>query len=51
MIDTHTHIYTEDFRDDEAEVIERARLCGIEAILLPNTDVASLSDVLRMCGN
>ena len=51
MIDTHTHIYTEDFRDDEAEVIERARLCGIEAILLPNTDVASLPDVLRMCGN
>lgn len=51
MIDTHTHIYTEDFREDEAEVIARARLCGIEAILLPNTDVASLPDVLRMCRN
>lgn len=49
MIDTHTHIYTEDFDADRTEVIERARQAGITGLLLPCIDEASLPDVLALC--
>lgn len=42
IIDTHSHIYQEDFDNDIDDVIERARKVGVEKILLPNIDVESL---------
>ncbi len=38
MIDTHSHIYSSEFDDDRAEVIERAKQVGVKKILLPNVD-------------
>ncbi|MDD2962137.1 MAG: TatD family hydrolase [Muribaculaceae bacterium] len=38
MIDTHTHIYLEEFNDDRNEVINRAINAGVEHIILPNVD-------------
>lgn len=49
FIDTHTHIYTEDFDTDRAEVLLRARQAGAEALLLPNIDEASIAPMLRLC--
>jgi TatD DNase family protein len=43
IIDTHSHIYSEEFDDDIDDVIARARAAGVEKILLPNIDVSSLS--------
>lgn len=50
MYDTHTHIYTEEFAADRAEVVRRACEAGVERLLLPAIDEASLSDLLDLCG-
>lgn len=42
IIDTHTHIYSEEFDEDLDEIISRAKKSGVEKILLPNIDVESL---------
>ena len=38
FIDTHSHIYGEEFKEDRKEVIERARHAGVERIILPDID-------------
>ncbi|NDV82422.1 TatD family hydrolase [Bacteroides sp. 51] len=49
LIDTHSHIYSEEFDDDLPEVIERARLAGVTRIYLPNVDSTTLERMLRVC--
>lgn len=41
-IDTHSHIYTEDFDNDIDDVISRAINTGVSKIVLPNTDINSI---------
>lgn len=41
LIDTHTHIYHEDFDEDFDEVVQRAKDVGVEAILFPDIDSGS----------
>lgn len=48
-IDTHTHIYGEEFDADRAEVIARAREAGAEALLLPATDLQSTQKIMALC--
>lgn len=48
MIDTHTHIYLEEFEADIEAVIERALESGITKILLPNIDASSIDAMLRL---
>ena len=36
MIDTHSHIYSEEFDADRDEVILRAQHAGVTKIILPN---------------
>jgi len=48
MIDTHSHIYAEDFDNDRAETIERARRVGVEHIILPNCDSVTLPQMLSL---
>ena len=48
MIDTHSHIYDEAFDPDRAEVVARARAAGVEHIILPNVDAASLPRMLAL---
>lgn len=49
MIDTHSHIYEPPFKADRDEVIQRARQAGVECILLPNINAASIAPMLDMC--
>ena len=42
IIDTHAHLYAEEFQHDIDEVIERARAEGVDRVLLPNIDVNSI---------
>jgi TatD DNase family protein len=46
MIDSHSHIYSEEFDDDRDEVIQRAKAAGITKIILPNVDSQSLNRML-----
>lgn len=43
FIDTHCHLYLEEFGDDLNEVVRRANEVGITKFLLPNIDSASLT--------
>ena len=49
FIDTHSHIYLEEFDADLPEVIERARLAGVTQILLPNVDSTTIERLLSVC--
>lgn len=48
MIDTHSHIYSEEFDSDSAEVILRAKAMGVTHIILPNVDSESLPRMLAL---
>ncbi|MDR2816512.1 MAG: TatD family hydrolase [Proteiniphilum sp.] len=45
LIDTHAHLFAEEFKDDLREVVSRAKKAGVEKALLPNIDEVS---VLRL---
>lgn len=49
IIDTHTHIYLEEFDDDRNHIIEVAKSSGISNVLLPNIDSSSLESLFRLC--
>lgn len=48
MIDTHAHIYAEEFDADSDEMIQRARNSGISRILMPNIDVDSIGPMMQL---
>lgn len=43
LIDTHAHLFTEEFRDDIAGVVARAKEAGVEKVLLPNIDETTIA--------
>ncbi len=49
FIDTHTHLYLEDFDHDRKEMINRALSRGIHRFLLPNIDQDSVKPLLQLC--
>lgn len=51
FIDTHAHLYLEQFDNDRPAVLSRARQAGVEKIYLPNIDVNSISAVLELEDN
>jgi TatD DNase family protein len=48
MIDTHSHIYSEDFNTDRAETVQRAKDAGVQHIILPNCDSITLPQMLSL---
>ena len=49
MIDTHCHIDEEAFDADREEVIARQQESGVEAMIVPGVNVASIETVLQVC--
>ncbi|MBO5000410.1 MAG: TatD family hydrolase [Bacteroidaceae bacterium] len=49
MIDTHSHLFVEEFVEDLPEVIRRAQEAGVTRVFMPNIDDESLDDMLRVC--
>ena len=45
FIDTHTHLYLEEFKNDIPQMVERALESGVNTFLLPNIDIHSISDL------
>lgn len=50
MIDTHTHIYLDDFDDDRDAVIQRALDAGVSHLVFPNVDVSTIEPMLALHG-
>lgn len=48
MIDTHAHIYLDQFKDDLGEVVKRAREAGVDQIFMPNIDSQSIPLMLQI---
>jgi TatD DNase family protein len=48
FIDTHSHLYLEQFDTDISDVILRAKECNIEKIYLPNIDSTTIDDMLNL---
>ncbi|MCB0549628.1 MAG: TatD family hydrolase [Phaeodactylibacter sp.] len=48
LIDTHTHIYLEEFDEDREEMIQRALDSGVEQFFLPNIDSSSITRMLDL---
>ena len=47
LIDTHTHIYDQDFDLDRKEVVQRALDSGVGMLLLPNVDTATIKPMME----
>lgn len=48
FVDTHSHIYSEEFSTDRDEVIARAIKAGISKIVLPNIDSSTIKPMLDL---
>lgn len=49
IVDTHTHLFEEAFRDDFDEVVSRAQAQDVKKLLMPNIDSSTLDNLLRAC--
>ena len=49
MIDTHSHIYGEEFAQDCDDVVQRAFRAGVSHIFLPNINMESIQPMLSLC--
>ena len=48
LIDTHCHLYLEEFRQDSDEVIKRAIAAGVDRFYLPAVDSITTVDMLKL---
>ncbi|MGB9691323.1 MAG: TatD family hydrolase [Candidatus Sumerlaeaceae bacterium] len=51
IVDTHAHLHDHEFRNDFEKVLERARINGVERIVLIGEDVANSADALAKAKN
>ena len=49
LIDTHSHLFLEEFDEDRASVVRRAKDAGVTRIYMPNIDSTTIPRLLRMC--
>ena len=48
LIDTHSHLFLEEFDPDFEQVIERAKASGISKIFMPNIDCSTVGPMLKV---
>ncbi|WP_031529990.1 TatD family hydrolase [Dyadobacter crusticola] len=48
MIETHAHIYSDDYNDDRSEMLERAWTAGVEQIWMPNCDSGTIAPMMEL---
>lgn len=51
LIDTHSHLFLEEFSDDLSQVMERARKAGVSHIFMPNIDSTTIEPMLSVCSD
>lgn len=49
LIDTHSHLFLEEFAEDLPQVMERARNAGVSYIFMPNIDSTTIESMLSVC--
>ena len=48
FIDTHSHLFLEEFAEDLPEVIQRAKIAGVSKIFMPNIDCSTVDAMLQV---
>jgi TatD DNase family protein len=48
FVDTHSHIYSEEFSSDRNEVVSRALKVGVNKIILPNIDSSTIKPMVDL---
>ncbi|MEJ1237730.1 TatD family hydrolase [Chryseolinea sp. T2] len=48
FVDTHAHIYHEDFKADRADMLQRCRDAKVDKIYMPNVDHESIDDMMEL---
>lgn len=48
LIDTHTHLYLDDFSTDKKEVVQKALNEGVGKLIFPNVDFATVEQMKRL---
>lgn len=51
LIDSHSHLFDEAFKDDLPNVIERAKASGVTQIFMPNIDSTTIAPMLEVANN
>lgn len=51
MIDTHSHLFVEEFEADLPEVVERAKAAGVTRVMMPNIDDTTVDAMLKVCAD
>ena len=49
LIDTHNHLYLEEFDPEQEQLITVAKESGIEKLLLPNVDTTTIDRMHELC--
>lgn len=48
MIDTHTHLYLEEFAPDHCAAVERAIAAGVSTMIFPNVDASTVAPMRQL---
>lgn len=49
LIDTHNHLYLEEFDPEQEELVNAAKESGIDTLLLPNVDLETIERMHNLC--
>ena len=49
LVDSHSHLFLEDFQSDLPQVMVRAREAGVTHIFMPNIDSTTIEPMLKVC--
>ncbi|MBO4984430.1 MAG: TatD family hydrolase [Bacteroides sp.] len=51
LVDSHSHLYLEEFDADLPQVMERARAASVTHIFMPNIDSTTIASMLKVCAD
>jgi TatD DNase family protein len=51
LVDSHTHLYLEEFNPDVQEVIGRSLLSDVKYLVIPNIDSSTVEPMIKLCNN
>ena len=49
LVDSHSHLFLEEFSDDLPQVMQRAHDAGVTHIFMPNIDSTTIGPLLSVC--
>jgi len=49
FVDTHTHLYLDEFKTDRENIVRQAISSGVGIMMLPNIDTTSWNSMLELC--